>query len=390
MAKTASSYNIIKRDDGRWYVQLTHNGEKIYLYGKTKSEVQAKLKNKLWEIEQAKAANLVNFSQAEKITVEQWAYQCLETYTKDSVKPNTYAGYLSLLEHHFGDLGQMKLANVTNAMIQKHIQEQARSETNPNGVGEKTLNHIKILLNIIFKQAVVNGYILRNPVTGIKIPKLGTKERRALTVEEQHRLLDAARKSPRNIMFAIVFTLYTGCRKGETLGLQWKDVDFDENKIHVGQQLNRHYDVDGDGEKRSVLEVTTPKTKQSVRDIYVCDSFAKEFYEYKQKMIQWKKLNRFAHSEDDFVFVGVKNTPIEPRVFFKYYKEVLEEAGIEEADFHTLRHTFATRCIESGMDILMVAKTLGHANVAMTLNRYSHLLPKHMKASMEKMEATYY
>lgn len=284
----------------------------------------------------------------------------------------------------------MKLANVTNAMIQKHIQEQARSETNPNGVGEKTLNHIKILLNIIFKQAVVNGYILRNPVTGIKIPKLGTKERRALTVEEQHRLLDAARNSPRNIMFAIVFTLYTGCRKGETLGLQWKDVYFDENKIHVGQQLNRHYDVDGDGEQRSVLEVTTPKTKQSVRDIYVCDSFAKEFYEYKQRMIQWKKLNRFAHSEDDFVFVGVKNTPIEPRVFFKYYKEVLGEAGIEEADFHTLRHTFATRCIESGMDILMVAKTLGHANVAMTLNRYSHLLPKHMKASMEKMETTYY
>lgn len=88
------------------------------------------------------------------------------------------------MEHHFGDLGQMKLANVTNAMIQKHIQEQARSETNPNGVGEKTLNHIKVLLNIIFKQAVVNGYILRNPVTGIKIPKLGTKERRALTVDE--------------------------------------------------------------------------------------------------------------------------------------------------------------------------------------------------------------
>ena len=78
--------------------------------------------------------------------------------------------------------------------------------------------------------------------------------------------------------------------------------------------------------------------------------------------------NRFGHSEDDFVFVGVKNTPIEPRVFFKYYKEVLEEAGIEEADFHTLRHTFATRCIESGMDILMVAKTLGHANVAMTVD----------------------
>ncbi len=107
-------------------------------------------------------------------------------------------------------------------------------------------------------------------------------------------------------------------------------------------------------------------------------------------MIEWKKSKRITHSEEDFVFVGEKNTPIEPRVFYKYYNEVLEIAGIEDATFHTLRHTFTTRCIESGMDILMVAKTLGHANVAMTLNRYSHLLPKHMKASMDKLEANYY
>ncbi len=107
-------------------------------------------------------------------------------------------------------------------------------------------------------------------------------------------------------------------------------------------------------------------------------------------MIEWKKQNRYIHSEEDYVFVGTKNVPIEPRVFYQYYEEVLEIAGIEDADFHTLRHTYTTRCIESGMDILMVARTLGHANVSMTLNRYSHLLPKHMKASVEKLEANYF
>lgn len=390
MAKTANSYNIKKRNDGRWYVQLMIDGEKIHLYGKTKGEVQAKLKQKLWEIEQAKAAKLVNFSQSEKITVEQWAWQCLKTYSRDSVKPNTYAGYQSIIEHHLDGIGSMKLGAVTNAIIQKHLQDKARSSTNEDGLGEKTLTNIKAFLNLIFKQAMINGFILRNPVTGVKIPKSGTKERRALTVEEQHRLLDAARNYERPIMFAVVFTLYTGCRKGEVLGLQWKNVFFEENRIHIGQQLNRHYDMDNESKQRSVLEVTSPKTKQSVRDIFICDSFAKEFYDYKQRMIEWKKQNRFAHSEDDFVFVGVKNNPIEPRVFYKYYEEVLEIAGIEDADFHTLRHTFTTRCIESGMDILMVAKTLGHANVAMTLNQYSHLLPKHMKASMEKLETNYY
>ena len=390
MAKSANSYNIIRRNDGRWYTQVMCDGERIQMYGKTKTEVLNRLKQKLWEIEQAKAAKLANFAQSERMTVEQWARQCLETYSRDSVKPNTYAGYLSIVEHHLDGIGEMKLGAVTNANIQKHLQDKARSSSNENGLGEKTLTNIKAFLNLIFKQAVINGFILRNPVTGVKIPKAGTRERRALTVEEQHRLLDAARNYPRPIMFSVVFTLYTGCRKGEVLGLQWKNVFFEENRIHIGQQFNRHYDMDSNGNRRSVLEVTSPKTKQSVRDIYICDSFAKEFYEYKQRMIEWKKQNRFPHSEEDFVFVGVKNLPIEPRVFYKYYEEVLENAGIEEADFHTLRHTFTTRCIESGMDILMVAKTLGHANVAMTLNQYSHLLPKHMKASMEKMEAGYY
>ena len=390
MGRSASNYTIKKREDGRWYVQLMVDNERLHLYGKTKSEVQAKLKQKLWEIEQAKAANLVNFSQSEKITVKQWAKQCLDTYCKDFVKPNTYASYQSVIDLHLNEIGEMKLGAVTNAAIQKHLQSKARSATNEDGLGEKALTNIKAFLNIIFKQAVINGYILRNPVTGVKVPKAGTKERRALTVEEQHRLLDAARHYERPIMFAVVFTLYTGCRKGEVLGLQWKNVFFEENRIHIAQQLNRHYDMDNDGTKQSILEVTSPKTKQSVRDIYVCDSFMKEFVKYKERMIEWKRQNRFAHSEEDFVFVGVKNNPIEPRVFYKYYEEVLERAGIEEADFHTLRHTFTTRCIESGMDILMVAKTLGHANVAMTLNQYSHLLPKHMKASMEKMEANYY
>lgn len=117
---------------------------------------------------------------------------------------------------------------------------------------------------------------------------------------------------------------------------------------------------------------------------------SKEFEEYKQKMIEWKAERRFVHSEEDFVFVGEKNRLIEPRVFYDYYQEIMEQAGIEDANFHTLRHTFATRCIENGMDILMVAKTLGHSNVSTTLNKYSHLLPQHQKASMEKLEAIYF
>ena len=92
------------------------------------------------------------------------------------------------------------------------------------------------------------------------------------------------------------------------------------------------------------------------------------------------------HSEDDFVFIGEKNKPIESRVFYKYYQEVMEIAEIDDCNFHTLRHTFATRCIEKSMDILMVSRTLGHSNISTTLNKYSHLLPKHQIACMEKLD----
>ncbi len=119
-------------------------------------------------------------------------------------------------------------------------------------------------------------------------------------------------------------------------------------------------------------------------------SFAEEFKAFKEKMIEWKKQHRFAHSEEDFVFIGAKNKPIEPRTFYKYYQEVMTIAGIEDCNFHTLRHTFATRCIENGADILMVSRTLGHSNISTTLNKYSHLLPKHQKACMDKLEAIYH
>lgn len=232
--------------------------------------------------------------------------------------------------------------------------------------------------------------VIRNPVNGVKVPKAGTKQTRVLSLDEQNRLLTVARNYDKPMMFAVVFALYTGCRKGEVMGLQWKDVDFEENIIHIGHQLTRHYDLAEASETRTILEVTDTKTKFSVQDIYMFPSFAKEFKAYKEQMIQWKKANRIPHSEEDFVFVSSKNTAVEPRVFYKYYQDVMKQADVEDCNFHTLRHTFATRCIENGADILMVSRTLGHSNISTTLNKYSHLLPKHQKACTEKLEAIYH
>lgn len=269
MAKTASSYKIQKRDDGRWSIRLQVNGKYVYIYGQTKSEVQSKLKAKLAELEQAKASQLNNFLNSKKMTVEQWARVCLETYSKVSGRESTYVSYLSIIENHLKPLGDYKLSEVTNAMVQEHLQREARGPGNENGLGEKSLTNVKAFLSLIFNQALRNGYILRNPVTGVKIPKAGKKETIALSVEQQHALLTAARNYLRPIMFAVVFACYTGCRKGEVMGLLWKDVDFDEGVIHISKQLHRSSSIIESGEKKSELKVSEPKTKSSVRNIYV-------------------------------------------------------------------------------------------------------------------------
>ncbi len=107
-------------------------------------------------------------------------------------------------------------------------------------------------------------------------------------------------------------------------------------------------------------------------------------------MIEWKRENNYAHSETDFVFCNSQNGAIEPRRYYQYYMEVMEEASIENANFHTLRHTFTTRCLEAGLDIVSVSKILGHAEVQITANTYTHLLAEHQKAEMQKIKKVVY
>lgn len=389
--KKSNEYKLQKRKDGRWSTRITIDGECLCLYAKTKSELQAKLKSKLEDIEMLQLTKSPCVFAAEKTSVREWAEFCLKTYSISNVRGSTYNTYLCILRNHFdGGLGDKKLSNVRNLDIQQHINRKARNRTNPDGLSEKSLNNIRLFINYIFNIAIKNGIIVKNPALGVIVPKTDKKETRALTVDEEHSILSAARKSNRYIMFTVVFALYTGCRKGEILGLKWSDVDFDEEIIHISHQLTRMYNKYENSETKTLIELSEPKTQASIRDIYMFKSFKAEFFKYKQKMIAWKEQNNFRHTEDDFVFVGQKNTSIEPRVFYSYYQEIMKEAKIENANFHTLRHTFATRCIENGIYILMVSRTLGHTNVKTTLDKYSHLLPVHQKLCMEKLEEIYF
>ena len=385
--KKLKSYKIQKRSDGRYTVKVMNHGKGIQIYGKTKQQVREKLADTLKQMEEAKLYELDNLALS-TTRLKDWTLCCLENYSKPHVTGNTYASYLSILNHHMGKIGDVALGNISSIMIQQHLLSLRKIESD-EPLSPKMLLNIRNLLSMVFRLAIQNRILIRNPVDGVKLPKGAIHKPRALTRNEQATLIRSARNSDRHLMFAVIIALYTGMRKGEILGLQWSDVDFDKKRISITKQLVRHYDITESGDTRSVLDLTTTKTESSVRYVYMIDELADEFKTYKEKMLAWKADKGIEHSEDDFVFCNHLNKAIEPRRFYQYYKELLAKAGIENANFHTLRHTFTTRCLESGIDIVTISKMLGHTTTRLTADTYSHLLDEYKAIETEKIRCFY-
>ena len=380
--KNPSQYHIQKRKDGRYAVTVMHKGKRQTVYGRTKKETLEKLTKVIKEIQYAKIHNLQNFS-ASSTTLSAWATECVENYSKEYVRGSTYYGYKNIINRHLGELGNKRLADITNLMIQTHLLSLRNPDTGEK-FSPKMLTGIRNFISLVFNYAIQNRMLNYNPVQGVKLPKQSRRPARALTVTEQKRLETAARESERLLMFAIILDLYTGLRKGELLGLQWTDINFAKGCISITKQLARHHSKD-DSSHPYILDIVPPKTEASIRKVYMINDLQNELLSYWEKSIAWKEAHGYQHSEEDFLFFSRKNTPIEPRRFHQYYQELLEIADIEDATFHTLRHTFATRCLEAGIDIVTVSKLLGHADSRVTANTYSHLLPEYHKKEIKKI-----
>jgi integrase len=243
---------------------------------------------------------------------------------------------------------------------------------------------MKVMIGTALKQAIHNGMANRNIADMVKLPNVLQQEMRVLDLEEQNALEDICLKSNDLAAFGIYLSLNTGMRLGEVLGLTWENIDLKKGIISVKQTLNRLMVFNK--ATKTEIEIGTPKSKTSRREIPLFNDCRIKLMEYKKRQDEHiKKLNG-AYENLGFVFTTPLGKYIEPKTFQDLFKRQIKAAGIKDANFHAMRHTFATRSLEAGMDIYVLSRILGHAQASTTLNKYGHALPDHKKSSMDKLE----
>ena len=386
--------SLYQASDKSWVCQYKVEGQRRTKRFKRKSDAKAfmdALSAAIPEAPTAFAGQPQNRA-ATVITLGEWMDRWLEDYARPTVKLSTYGSYeLYIRAHIKPQIGGLYLNTLTTDDLQRFFNERGKSGNLKvdGGLAPKTLTNIPNNHHLPLDQAVKNRLMQGNVVEGVRLPKNQRQEMRVLDREEQERLIMAARLAPEPAAFGIIFDLFTGLRLGELCGLRWENVSMEHQVFQVCETRNRLPNYDSSIEAAtSVRTVATTKTENSRRTVYLLDDLFHDLESY--KAIQDSIARQYpGYNPDGYVFCQENGQPYEPRTYQDLFKRCVRQAGIPDANFHALRHTFATRSLEQGMDVVTLSRLLGHANPSITLDKYGHALDDHKKASIGKLGELY-
>ena len=305
-----------------------------------------------------------------------WLDEWFCNYIRPSSKRKTCERYSEIIEKRLKvKLGEYELNELTPLILQRYITELIESGNMKTGKGlaANSVNGIITVIQNSLKLAYALGTIKEYAADKIRRPKTKEKEVTCFTLSEQKKIERAALAGKKTKWLGIVVCLYTGLRIGELLALEWKDVDFQKGVLTVSK--SRHEGKDENGRYAQIVE--SPKTVSSRRCIPLPKQILCEL-----RMLKRKSRSLYVISN------GESSIPV--RSYQRSFERLLKKLDIPHKGFHALRHTFATRALECGMDVKMLSELLGHKDPAVTLRRYVHSLMEQKKEMMNKVGNTYF
>lgn len=303
------------------------------------------------------------------MTYKQWLSEWLEVYVK-VLKQRTYERYKDICNLHvISGLGDYELDELTPLILQRHVNE-IKAHGNKKTGGELSANSVNCIITVIqssLKRANELGIAKTYQAGIIQRPTVEESEVRCFTVKEQKVIEKAVLEASNRKMLGVIIALYTGIRLGEILALDFSSVDMQKRTIIIKETCYECKDKDGRFAK--INDVTKSHRTRVI-------PFPK------QLLSIFKELK--AHSKSGYVIENAKGEQMSVRSYQRSFEILIDKLHISKQSFHALRHTFATRALESGMDVKTLSEILGHKSPTVTLNRYAHSMIEHKKTAMDK------
>lgn len=390
--------SIAERTDGRWMGRVTlPGGRRKAFYGKTRAEVAKAINKALTELEQG-------ITPADgRMTVQTFLDRWLEQTAKPKVRWATYRGYEQLVRGHLvPELGKIRLSKLTADDVEAFVNRKVES-----GLSPRTVQYAHAVLRVALQTAVRRRYVHQNVAALVGAPKVTREPVEPLTVELAQVFLKAAQGDRFEALYTV--TLALGLRRGEVLGLRWADVDLEDGRLWVRWALQR--------QKDKGLVMVEPKSRTSRRAIPLPPFVTTTLKEHRRRQNELRLMRGPEWQDLDYVFTMDDGRPVSPDYLTQAFPQFLaanlnrcpkckvwlpankvveglcKECGTEveprKLRFHDLRHSCASLLFAQGCSMRLVMEILGHSQIALTMNTYTHLLPEADREAATAMQSLF-
>ncbi len=369
MSKRANGEgSIYQRRDGRWAASLSiGRGRRKHFLGHSRGDVGRKL-NAALKARDDGAPIVVD----ERQTLGQFLTRWLADRVEPTARPATVRGYESKIRVHITPaLGSVPLVKLTPQRLQSFLNERLKS-----GLSPRTVHHLRAIVRAALTDAVKWGLVTRNVADLVDPPRVPHQEIRALSPAEAQALLEAVRGNRLEAVYSVALAL--GLRQGEALGLRWEDVDLDAGTLRVRRSLQR---IGG------AFHFVEPKTIRSRRTLALPDVAARALRDQRLRQLQERLAAGPMWEEHGLVFARANGAPLLGSNVTRDFQRLLARAGLRRLRFHDMRHACASLLIAQGVHPRVVMETLGHSQIAITMNLYAHVLPEAQREAAAQMDA---